>query len=250
MSKGQIKLLIVEDEDNIRIGIETYIRKNSKLIDSIYTASNGNDALEVIFKHKPELMLIDVQMPYKDGLTVMKEAKAAGYCPKTIILSGYDEFQYAQKALRYGAWDYLLKPCRPTEILSKLESLIEDREALEEEEADATAKVGETQSNRFVNLAVEYINDNYMKELSLTAVADKAGVTSAYLSTLFTQNLNYSFVDYLNKVRIDRACHYLYDCQMKTYEVAYKVGFHDEKYFTKVFKKFTGMSPSQFRKTL
>lgn len=249
MSKFHVKLLIVDDEDNIRTGIETYIRINSKLIDNIYTARNGTEALEKIIQYKPDLMLIDVQMPYKDGLTVMKEAKAAGICPKTIILSGYDEFQYAQKAVRYGASDYLLKPCRPTEILSKLEGLIEHKETMEEAAINIEHKSDEKQTNRFVDMAVEYINDNYMQNLTLTLVADNVGVTSAYLSTLFAQTLDYGFIDYLNKVRIDRACNYLYDNQLKTYEVAYKVGFHDEKYFTKVFKKVTGMSPSQFRKT-
>lgn len=250
MSKSLIKLLIVDDEDNIRTGIETYLRLNSKLIDNIYTARNGTEALEHIIKYKPDLMLIDVQMPYKDGLTVMKEARSAGICPKTIILSGYDEFQYAQKALRYGASDYLLKPCRPTEILTKLESLIEVKESKEEASIGSVDKNIEKQANRFVDIAVEYINEHYMEDLTLTIVSERVGVTSAYLSTLFSQTLNCGFIDFLNKVRIDRACNYLYNCQLKTYEVAYKVGFHDEKYFTKVFKKITGMNPSQFRKTL
>lgn len=94
------------------------------------------------------------------------------------------------------------------------------------------------------------MNENYRQDLTLTLVADQVGVTSAYLSTLFTQNLNCGFIDYLNKIRIDRACNYLYNSQMKTYEIAYKVGFRDEKYFAKVFKKVTGMNTSEFRKTI
>lgn len=248
MSKSPVKLLIVEDEDNIRNGIETYIRLNSKRVDTVYSAGNGLEALEKIFKHKPDLMLIDVQMPYKDGLTVMKEAKAAGICPKTIILSGFDEFEYARKAIRYGASDYLLKPCRPTEILSKLEELLEESNT--EDFVTGEKETGDKQSNRFVDMAVDYINENYSLDLTLTGVAEKVGVTSGYLSTLFTQTLNCGFIDYLNKVRIDRACNFLHDNQLKTYEVAYKVGFHDEKYFTKVFKRVTGQSPSQYRKNI
>jgi two-component system response regulator YesN len=244
-------LLIVEDEDNIRNGIETYIRLNSKCIDKIYTASNGSEALEKIYEYKPELMLIDVQIPHKDGLTVMKEAKAAGVCPKTIILSGYDQFEYAQKAIRYGALDYLLKPSRPTDILSKIENLIPEKEREDKKEVTQEGKdYKEKQVNRFVTMAVDYINENYMSDLTLKVVADQVGVTSAYLSTLFTQTLDCGFIDYLNQIRIDRACNFLHDNQLKTYEVAYKVGFHDEKYFTKVFKKILGLSPSQYRKTM
>lgn len=244
-----VKLLIVEDEDNIRNGIETYIKLNTKIINTIYTAVNGVEALEYIYKYRPDLMLIDVQMPQKNGLTVMKEAKAAGICPKTIILSGYNEFEYAQKAMRYGAMEYLLKPCRPAEILQKLEHLMEHQENNENvilKEDSSSQK----QSNRFVDAAVEYIQENYVENLTLTMVAEKVGVTAAYLSTLFSQTLHCGFVDYLNKIRIERACSYLHDNQLKTYEIAYKVGFHDEKYFTKVFKKVIGVSPSQFRKNI
>lgn len=243
MVKSAIKLLIVDDEDNVRKGIENYMKLNGKNIESIYTASNGVEALEKIYQYRPDFMIIDVQMPYKDGLTVMKEASAAGVCPPTIILSGYDEFKYAQQAIRYGAVDYLLKPCRPTEILSKIEELL-----VNFEEEDQISD--ENQVNRFVSEAVEYMNENYMNDLSLTLVAEKVGVTAAYLSTLFSQTLGYGFIDYLNKVRVDRACYYLHDYQIKTYEVAYKVGFHDEKYFSRVFKRITGMNPSQFRKSL
>lgn len=250
MTKPIVKLLIVDDEDNIRNGLETYMRLNSKHIDKIYTASNGMEALEKIYQHKPDFMLVDVQMPYKDGLTVMKEASAAGICPKTIILSGYDEFKYAQQALRYGAVDYLLKPCRPTEILAKIESIYLETEHEKEPLSEENPVIQTSQVNRFVDQAVEYINENYMEDLSLTNVAGRVGVTAAYLSSLFSQTLDCGFIDYLNKIRVDRACNYLHDPQMKTYEVAYKVGFHDEKYFSRVFKKITGMNPSQYRKSL
>ncbi len=196
------KLLIVEDEDNIRTGIETYVRLNSKRIGTIYTAENGTEALDLIYKYKPDLMITDVQMPYMDGLTVMKEAKAAGICPKTIILSGYDEFQYAQKAVRYGAVDYLLKPCRQIEILKKIEELLGD--LTDDSESELNGKSNEKHQNRLVESAMEYINENYMKDLNLTSVSNQVGVTTGYLSTLFTQTLNLGFVDYLNKVRIER----------------------------------------------
>lgn len=242
-----VTLLIADDEDHIRNGIKTYIALNSKVIDKIYTASNGAEALEKIFKYKPDIMLIDVQMPYKNGLMVMKEANEAGICPKTIILSGYDEFAYAQQAIRYGALDYLLKPCRSTDILMKVERLVETKNP-------STPSLGdekeEKQSNQIVNMAVEYINEHYMESLSLTKVAEEVGVTPGYLTTLFAQTIGDGFVDYLNKIRVDRACNYLHDGQLKIYEVAYKVGFKDEKYFTRVFKKITKVSPSQFRKKI
>lgn len=67
-----------------------------------------------------------------------------------------------------------------------------------------------------------------------------------YVSTLFTQNKQCGFVDYLNWVRVERACSYLEQNYFKIYEIAYKVGFQDEKYFAKVFKKIKSMSPKEY----
>ncbi|HHX61268.1 MAG TPA: response regulator [Epulopiscium sp.] len=250
MVKAAVTLLIADDEDHIRNGIKTYIALNSKVIDKIYTASDGAEALDKIFKYKPDIMLIDVQMPYKNGLTVMKEANEAGVCPKTIILSGYDDFAYAQQAIRHGALDYLLKPCRSTDILMKVERLAKTNDAGDVGILSLGEEKEEKQGNQIVSMAVEYINEHYMESLSLTKVAEEVGVTPGYLTTLFAQTIGDGFVDYLNKIRVDRACNYLHDGQLKIYEVAYKVGFKDEKYFTRVFKKITKVSPSQFRKKI
>ena len=115
-----IKLLIAEDEDTIRNGMEKYIRIHTDRFSTIYTAKNGQEAIDIIFQFRPEIMLLDIQMPVKSGLEVMKEAKEGGVLPDTIILSGYDEFGYAQQALRFGAKDYMLKPSRSTDILKQL----------------------------------------------------------------------------------------------------------------------------------
>ena len=96
--------------------------------------------------------------------------------------------------------------------------------------------------------AKEYIEEYYMEDLTLQKVADEVGISSSYLSTLFTQELDCGFIDYLNKIRIEHACDYLKQHYFKAYEIAYKVGFRDEKYFSRVFKKQTGMTPSEYRK--
>lgn len=94
---------------------------------------------------------------------------------------------------------------------------------------------------------MEYIKEHYAEDISLQSVAEKVGISGGYLSTLFSQNLNCKFIDYLNQVRIDRACVYLEQNFLKTYEIAYRVGFRDEKYFSKVFKKIKGLSPKEYR---
>lgn len=118
-----IKLLIADDEDIIRNGVSKYIQLHTSRFDKIYEAADGQEALDLLLQHQPDIVLLDVQMPLKTGIDVMKEADKAGLHPITVILSGYDEFRYAQQALKFGAKDYLLKPVRAYDILKLLNEL-------------------------------------------------------------------------------------------------------------------------------
>jgi len=243
MGAPRYRLLLVDDEENILQAMENYIKLHTTRFDKVYTAAGGQAALDIIFRHQPDVMLLDVQMPGKTGIDVIQEANAAGKCPRTIILSGHDTFAYAQMAMREGAADYLLKPCRSTEILEKLEALLPREE-------DAVQAMPPADENRLVTRAVAYMEEDLSKERSLTAVASAVGVSAAYLSALFTKTKGMTFVDYNNKMRVDWACAYMHDPRMKVYEIAYRVGFRNEKYFSRVFRKVMGKSPSEYRQGL
>lgn len=249
MSEYEVSLLIAEDEEAIRNSITSFIKKRAPFINTVYTAGSGQEALDKILRYRPQLMLLDIQMPIKDGMEVLEEATAANICPKTIIVSGHDDFSYAQKAIRYGVVDYLLKPCRSSEILEKLQFIVK-KEFPKVSIAETLGKDKLKNGNYLVDAALKYVQEHYYEDITLPIVAHKIGITPTYLSTLFNRTLNCKFIDYLNKIRIDHACSYFYDSKIKTYEVAFKVGFNDEKYFSHVFKRITGKSPSEYRKTM
>ena len=241
-----IKLLIADDEDVIRNGISKYVKLHTDRFNKILLAENGQETIEQILKYRPDIVLLDVQMPVKTGLEVMKEIKLAGLSPIIIILSGYDEFKYAQQALRLGARDYVLKPVRSSDILKMVVDYADELSISVKDIVDSK----ETGLNPVVNQAKEYIEENYYNNLTLQQVADKVSISAGYLSTLFNQELKCGFTDFLNEVRVNHACMYLKQNYFKTYEIAYKIGFNDEKYFSKVFKKIKGMSPSEYKKGL
>lgn len=147
-----LRLLIAEDEDMIRNGIEKYIRLHTDRFAQIYTAQNGQEALDIIFQSRPDIMLLDVQMPLKDGSEVMKEAKGADILPATIILSGFEEFRYAQQALNYGAKNYMLKPSRSSDILAQILKIADDIEGPDRKET-----VEEGNNSGLVERAREYM---------------------------------------------------------------------------------------------
>ena len=239
-----IKLLIADDEDPIRNGIAKYIQLHTDRFDKIYLAANGREALDTIFRAKPDIMFLDVQMPMMTGIEVMQEARRADALPYTMILSAYEEFKYCQQALRLGAREYLLKPVRSSGLLQMANRAADELFGGEEEIQIDSAE----EKNVLVELAREYVEEHYYENLMLTDVAQKAGISAGYLSTLFQRQLSRGFVDYLNEIRIEHDCAYLRQNYLKTYEIAYKVGFRDEKYFSRVFKKIKGLSPSEYRK--
>ena len=100
--------------------------------------------------------------------------------------------------------------------------------------------------NRIVERAKDYLEEHYYEDLSLTEVAEYVGITASYLSNLFSKQVGMKFVDYLNEVRIDHL--YLSAAELsENYEIAYKVGFRDEKYFSKVFRRVMDMTPSEYK---
>ena len=116
-------ILIIDDEPIIRRGIKTFIDFEKYKISDVYEAEDGNSAFKTFSEVLPDLVLLDINIPFKNGLTLAEEMKELKSDVKIAIISGYDYFEYAQKALKIGVEDYILKPVSKTdinEIISKL----------------------------------------------------------------------------------------------------------------------------------
>lgn len=132
-----IKLLIADDEAVIRKGIQTSIDWSSYGVTVVGEAKNGKEALEKSVTLQPDIILTDIRMPIMDGLTFAKQIREILPTAKIIILSGYDDFEYAKQAIRIGVNDYVLKPFGAEELINlilKLKGQIsEEREKREED---------------------------------------------------------------------------------------------------------------------
>jgi two-component system response regulator YesN len=119
---SMLTVLIAEDEEWIRKGIVTCIDWEGLGLQLAAEASNGNIAIELARRFKPDIILIDIRMPVHNGLEVMESIKSEGNHPKFIIISGFDHFEYAKKAISLGAFAYLLKPIKRDEVNQTLAS--------------------------------------------------------------------------------------------------------------------------------
>jgi len=111
----------------------------------------------------------------------------------------------------------------------------------------AASADGQSSGRAFVQKAIEYVHHHYHRDLGIDEVAEAAGVSCSYFCVLFKQQTGSTFLDYLTRYRIDKACSILRNSDVKVFQVAPLVGYQDPKYFTQVFKKIVGMTPSEYR---
>ncbi|WP_026486474.1 response regulator transcription factor [Caldanaerobius polysaccharolyticus] len=123
------KLLLVDDEEEVRKGIINKIQWEKYGFDVVAEAENGWDALDVAEKIVPDVVITDIKMPFMDGIKLAELLRDKYPTAKIIILTGYDEFEYAQKAIKLNVMDYVLKPVSSKElvdVLVKVKAQIDD----------------------------------------------------------------------------------------------------------------------------
>ena len=120
-------LLIVEDEKMIRQGIAVMSRRSKVEIAEIIECRNGLEAMKLLEEKDIDVMFTDIRMPKMDGIDLVKETEKLGHRPKIVVISGYDDFNYAVEMLKHGVQDYILKPVKREkieELLQKLDAQI------------------------------------------------------------------------------------------------------------------------------
>lgn len=240
------KILIVEDEYLLRNELALCEDWAALGFDPPLLASDGEQGLTTALACSPDVVLTDIRMPRRDGLSLLKALqKRPCIC---IVLSGYDEFQYAVEAMRYGVIDYLLKPLDENRLHAALGEALARLKEREESEAEAPEPM--QGSNLYLHKAAAYIQAHYAEDIHISDVAQTLFITDDYLGRLFIREYRMKFSDYLNQQRIQNSIALLRNPQLKLYQVAQMCGYRDQQYFSNVFKKMMGMSPNQFRHSI
>ena len=197
----------------------------------------------------PDLLITDIRMPVMNGLELLEQVR--NYCPLTkfIIISGFSDFAYAQKAIRLKVSEYLLKPVDPEELTQALGNIRKQFQAQMEAYRDIfNESMTRNPPEQIAATLREYLIHNYNIDVNLNLIASSMHYSPSYLTKIFQQEYQVSPLKFITNLRISRAKHYLSHCpELLVGQISELVGYHDQGYFSRIFKKNTGLSPLNWR---
>ena len=240
------KVLIVDDEPVIVEGLRKIVDWEKYNCVVVGTAASGKEGLEMTEKYQPDILFTDIRMPGMDGLTMIAALRSEHRNMQIVILTGYRDFEYARSALNLGVFRYLVKPSKMKELDEAMESLTERLDKLTSSKEKDQSEDTENANNFVVKQALSYIEQHYKEKLQLTDVAEKVYVSHWHLSKLLNST-GKSFSDVLNEIRIENAKELMEDSSLHIADISERVGFADTAHFSRVFKKYTGMSAGEYR---
>ena len=251
------RVLIVEDEDIIRKGIAYTMDWVSMGCTIVGEASNGREGIAKITELVPDIVLADIMMPGMDGIEMIRQGQEIGDF-KAIIMTSYADFEYAKKAIELGVSAYLMKPVDEEELKANIAKVITEIEKdnqlrqmtskMKNAEDIDTLFIKSDGDNDYIQEVLKGTKERYAEKISIETFSEELGVSGSYLSRKFKEATGQTYLDFLNKYRVQQAIKLLETGTYKIYEVSEMTGFSDYKYFSTVFKKYTDRSPSDFVK--
>lgn len=225
-----MNVLLIDDEE-LELEQLEYILSPYLNNHSLFKARDASQALRIMSETNIHLALVDIRLPGKSGLELAEKLKEHDYT-KVIIVTAFQSFEYAQRALRLKVDNFITKPIVEAELLKIVLPFIK-----------------ETRYSELIVKCIDIIHEEYGTKITLTDIAKKIHVNHAYLSRKFNEEVGLSFPDFLNDYRIQAAQRMLQENLNESIgEVAEKCGFSGQHYFSSLFKRKIGKTPSEFKK--
>lgn len=234
-----MKIFIVDDEPKARKGIHKLLMTRDHWeIEGVF--SSASELLVDLSERKVDVLITDIKMPEMDGLELIERILEKDPNIAIVIISGYSNFEFAQKAIELGVRRYLTKPIRPKELFDILETI-------EEELPKTCLEVKNNVGKKVIHEACLYIELHYHEKLTLNDIAKELYISPNYLSTLFKKEKQINISDYILNFRIKQAKKLLIQTNYRISEIAEMIGFTDARYFSSTFKKNVNKTPQEYR---
>lgn len=258
-SSDKISILIVEDNpDLLEFLTESFVNTYN-----VYTATNGQEAVKVTAEHQIDIVVSDVMMPEMDGITLCEHFKndiATSHIP-VILLTAKNDENSIMRGFEAGAAAYVAKPFDPQILELRIKNIIRSRSRYlksiidpDETGGSEEAKEDDTEmtpifnkyDKEFITHMNEFVEANLENsEFAISDITREFGISRSLLHVKMRSLFNASMTDFIRHKRMVLACSLL-QAGMNVSETAYKVGFSDPNYFSKVFKKELGITPTEF----
>lgn len=252
-----LSILIVDDEMLAVRGIQDYIPWEELSIGNVLVAYSMRQAQTVFAQSTVDIMLCDIEMPGGSGLELLYWVHENYPDTVTIFLTCHSNFHYAQKAIELGAVNYLLKPIPYHELQTALESaVLKRRELLKNLYSQRLSAILSEDMRELpegtkplIAQVKNYIDENLHSELSRNQISQYFHLNPDYLTRIFKREENISLSEYICKRRMQYAKRLLICTNEPINLICQKAGYTYNSYFSKTFKRETGMSPVDYRKT-
>ena len=222
-----LRAVIIDDEPTTEAILRYFTDRGDLPLEIAGSAANGKLGVELIRREKPDLVFLDIQMPVMNGFEVMAEEPGQKY----IIITAYDMFDYAQKALRLGAADILLKPIELAQVQQAVER----------------ATGWNFTGSRTINEAAAFLRAHFAEKVGLAELAEQFYLTPSHMARSFKAHMGESVLTYLNRVRVENARRMLEEGK-SVKEAAETVGYDSLNNFYKYFKRYTGQTPAEYQR--
>lgn len=240
------KVLIIDDIALVRDAVKMLGKWDIFDISEIYEAGNAQEGISIIQSQHPDLIITDMKMPVMDGMALMQYMEAEHIPGKIIVISGFSDFSYMRTAIKSGVVDYILKPIDSQDLNNAISAAVEQLEQESPSKKEQPSATGQT-SNSVVQNIKEFIDKKYMEDISLSDLADTFYLSKEHLSRLFKKETGQNLFSYIMDLKLEKAKRLLSETDRTLDDIAFSLGFSNGNYFSKVFKKNIGVSPSSYR---
>ena len=246
---GKYSVVVAEDEELLLNNLIQKIEKADSDFEVAGKAQTGEQAYELIEKLNPDVVITDIRMPVMDGISLLTKVREQFPLTKFIITSGFSDFEYARSAISLKVSDYLLKPVDPDELSSVLLKIKKEFQitssGYEEVFNNDTSRMTPAQ---IASLLKDFLVENYAQDVNLNLIANIMNYSPSYLTKIFCQVYDQTPSKYITNLRISHAQKMLlHNPELSIREIGEMVGYHDQGYFSRIFKKQTGLSPFEYR---
>ena len=244
-------MIIVEDDPQIR----SYLFDEFSKIYKTYLAENGKEALNLIVKNQPDIIVSDILMPEMDGLELCTRIKAnleTSHIP-FVVLTAKVEIEHQIDGLETGADAYVPKPFNMRYLKALIKNILEKRSNMFKAFSQKSIIIpSEFSTNKvdeeFLHKVIQYIESNIEhSELSVDMLAQNMNLSRSQVYRKIKALTNLTANEFIRQIRLKKSLKLLSEGNMNISEIAYSVGFSSQSYFTRSFKEYYGKSPSELK---